>query len=99
MVLSERERWIHYFSTITTFGMLEHLSKKDMMKLASEIKNERCRSLSKQDMLDIIGELEEEQQAGKIAMDEILQREIKRIESCTDKHDGVGFFTFGGDIK
>ena len=57
MVLNERERWIHYFSVITTFGMLENLSKGDMMKLAKELKNERCRSLSKQDMMDIIEEL------------------------------------------
>ena len=99
MALSERERWIHYFSVITTFGMLEDLPKEHIIRLAKEIKNERCRSLSDKDMMDIIKEMGDEQHAGKIAMDEILHRDVRKMSS-TPKDNDFDFFSFrGGGMK
>ena len=56
------------------------------MNLAMKIAKERCRKLTKKDIDGILGERHEEQQAGKVVMDEILDRlltddKLRGIES------------------
>ena len=51
-------------------------------------------------MMDIISEMGEEQHAGKIAMDEILHREMKHMKKRTPKDNDFDFFSFrGGGMK
>ena len=44
------------------------------MTLAMKIAKERCRKLTKEDFDKILIEMQEEQNSGKVAMDEILDR-------------------------
>lgn len=104
MALSERERWIHYFSVLSTFGALENVPQQEIMHLARDICKERCRSLDMEEIEGIIDELAEEQRAGKIAMDEILHRvyaQAKREWKPTSTHENGenSFFDFEGDGK
>jgi len=51
------------------------------MGLAMKIRKERCRKLTDGDVEEIITDLHEEQQAGKIVMDEILDQ-LLTPEDC-----------------
>ena len=86
MALSERERFLHYMSLLSIFGVIEQIPKEVIMNLAMKMAKERCRKLTKEDIDGILGEMHEEQQAGKVAMDEILDRlltndKLRGIES------------------
>ena len=74
MALNDRERWIHYFSLLTIFGIIEKIPKEIIMGLGKKIRDERFRKLTDEQIDEILQEMQEEQQAGKIVMDEILSR-------------------------
>ena len=104
MALNERERWVHYFSVLMTVGALERVPQQEIMMLAGDICKERCRSLSMEEIEGIIEELDEEQRAGKIAMDEILHRITRKIKkwnpTSTHENGENDFFDFkGGSMK
>ena len=67
MTLSERERYIHYLSVLSCFGIMEQIPKEVIVRLAEDIRHERCRKLTDR-------ETEVEQMAGKSAMDEIMRK-------------------------
>ena len=67
--------------TLRFYSMIPYRqAAHDTMKMAKE----RCRKLTKEDIDGILGEMHEEQQAGKVAMDEILDRLL-----TTDKLRGI----------
>ena len=74
MTLSERERYIHYISVLSCFGIMEQIPREVILRLAEDIRKERCRKLSDIDVEDIIGEIKVEQIAGKTAMEEIMTK-------------------------
>ena len=83
MPLSERERWIHYFSLISVFGFVEHIPRNELMQLAETIRQGRCRKLSREEADGIIKEIGDETLHGQIAMDDLLET-LKERDS---KHD------------
>ena len=74
MTLSERERYIHYLSVLSCFGIMEEIPRTVILNLAEDIRNERCRKLSDEDVVDIVEEMKAEQMAGKTAMEEIMRK-------------------------
>ena len=74
MTLSERERYIHYLSVLSCFGIMEQIPREVVVRLAEDIRQERCRKLSDREIEDIISEMKVEQMAGKSAMDEIMRK-------------------------
>ena len=72
MVLNERERWIHYFSVLTMFGMAEGLDRSLIMIIINKIRGQRCRKLTNEEVEEIIIDMKEEQLAGRAVMDEII---------------------------
>ena len=74
MTLSERERYIHYLSVLSCFGIMEQIPKEVIMRLAEDIRKERCRKLSDKEVEDVVEEMKVEQIAGKTAMEEIMTR-------------------------
>ena len=74
MTLSERERYIHYLSVLSCFGIMEEIPRTVILNLAEDIRNERCRKLSDEDVVDIVEEMKSEQMAGKTAMEEIMRK-------------------------
>ena len=74
MTLSERERYIHYLSVLSCFGIMEEIPREVILNLAEDIRNERCRRLSDEDIVDIVEEMKVEQMAGKTAMEEIMRK-------------------------
>jgi len=61
-------------SLLSIFGIIEKIPKDIIMTLAMKIAKERCRKLKKKDFDGMLAEMQEEQQAGKVVMDEILDR-------------------------
>ena len=61
-------------SLLSIFGIIENIPKDIIMTLAMKIAKERCRKLTKEDFDKILIEMLEEQNSGKVAMDEILDR-------------------------
>lgn len=78
MTLSERERYIHYLSVLSCFGIMEQIPREVVVRLAEDIRQERCRKLSDREIEDIISEMKVEQMAGKSAMDEIMRKGFGR---------------------
>ena len=78
MTLSERERYIHYLSVLSCFGIMEQIPREVVVRLAEDIRQERCRKLTDREIEDIIGEMKVEQMAGKSAMDEIMRKGFGR---------------------
>ena len=78
MTLSERERYIHYLSVLSCFGLMEQIPREVGVRLAEDIRQERCRKLSDREIEDIISEMKVEQMAGKSAMDEIMRKGFGR---------------------
>jgi len=74
LTLSERERYIHYLSVLSCFGIMEQIPKEVVGRLAQDIRQERCRKLTDVEVEDIINELKVEQLAGRSAMDEIMRK-------------------------
>ena len=108
-MLTQRERFLHYMSLLSIFGVIERIPKEVIMNLTMKIAKERCRKLSKKDINEIIGEIHEEQQAGKVVMDEILDRlltddklegiESGRSERFTKQPFDIFFFREDGEYK
>ena len=74
MTLTEREKYIHYLSVLSCFGIMEHIPREVVVRLAEDIRNERCRRLTDKQVEEIIEEMKVEQMAGKTAMDEIMRK-------------------------
>ena len=72
LALSDRERWIHYFSVISAFGSAERIPTHQLFKLAETIRQERCRHLSREEADSIIKEISEESIHGQIVLDDLL---------------------------
>jgi hypothetical protein len=53
---------------------MEQIPKEVIMRLAEDIRKERCRKLSDRDVEDIVEEMKVEQIAGKTAMEEIMTK-------------------------
>jgi hypothetical protein len=53
---------------------MEQIPKEVIMRLAEDIRKERCRKLSDKEVEDIVEEMKVEQIAGKTAMEEIMTR-------------------------
>ena len=107
MVLSNRERWIHYFSLLSIFGILERIPKEVIMSLAKKIRDERIRKMTDKEIDLLLGEMYEEQQAGRVVLDEILDRLLtsdnrKKIDGSRKKRFerqpfDIFFFSGKGD--
>ena len=80
MTLTQRERYIHYLSVLSCFGIMEHIPREVVVRLADDIRQERCRKLTDREVEDIINEMRVEQLAGKTAMDEIMSKGFGRNE-------------------
>ena len=80
MTLTQRERYIHYLSVLSCFGIMEQIPKEVVVRLADDIRQERCRKLTDREVEDIINEMRAEQLAGKNAMDEIMHKGFGRNE-------------------
>ena len=78
MTLSERERYIHYLSVLSCFGIMEQIPREVIIRLAEDIRHERCRKLTDRETEEIINEIKIEQMAGKSAMDEIMRKGFGR---------------------
>ena len=78
MTLTEREKYIHYLSVLSCFGIMEHIPREVVLRLAEDIRNERCRRLTDKQVEEIIEEMKVEQMAGKTAMDEIMRKGFGR---------------------
>ena len=78
MTLTEREKYIHYLSVLSCFGIMEQIPRELVVRLAEDIRQERCRKLTDKEIEDIIGEMKVEQMAGKSAMDEIMRKGFGR---------------------
>jgi len=99
MALNEKERWIHYMSLLSIFGIIERIPKDIIMTLAMKIARERCRKLTQKDFNKILSEIHEEQQAGKVVMDEILDRLLTKDDmSIINKERGERFVKKPFDI-
>ena len=72
LALSDRERWIHYFSVISAFGSAERIPTHQLFKLAETIRHERCRQLSTAEAFDIVEKIDDEMIHCKIALDDML---------------------------
>ena len=99
MALNQRERWIHYFSLLSIFGILEHIPKAIIYNLGKKIRDERCRKLTDKDLNKILEELGEEQRAGQIVLGEILDKllteeKCERIDRERPKRNGKPFDIF-----
>ena len=69
------------------------------MTLAMKIAKERCRKLTKEDFDKILIEMQEEQNSGKVAMDEILDRLLTKDDmSIINKERGERFVKKPFDI-
>jgi len=74
LTLTQRERYIHYLSVLSCFGIMEHIPREVIVRLADDIRKERCRKLTDTEIEDIISEMRVEQMSGKSAMDEIMRK-------------------------
>jgi hypothetical protein len=59
---------------------MEHIPREVVVRLADDIRQERCRKLTDREVEDIINEMRVEQLAGKTAMDEIMSKGFGRNE-------------------
>jgi hypothetical protein len=57
---------------------MEQIPREVVVRLAEDIRQERCRKLSDREIEDIISEMKVEQMAGKSAMDEIMRKGFGR---------------------
>ena len=72
MTLTERERFIHYYTALSIGGMVKHACPDCIGEMLAEVLNKRCKSLTQIETDQVLADFVDEAVGGCNIMDDII---------------------------
>ena len=73
MTLTERERFIHYYTALTVGGIIQHACPDCVGEMLAGVMNQRCKKLTETEANEVLADFRDEAVGGCNAMDDIIQ--------------------------
>ena len=82
MTLTQRERFIHYYTALSIGGMVKHACPNCIGEMLAGVLNKRCKSLTQTEADQVLADFVDESVGGCNVMDDIVD------ELCSIGNDG-----------
>ena len=73
MTLTERERFIHYYTALTVGGIIQHACPDCVHEMLTGVLNKRCKKLTETEANEVLADFRDETVGGCNIMGDIIQ--------------------------
>ena len=73
MALTQRERFIHYYTALTVGGIVKHACPDCINEMLAGVLNKRCKNLTTTEADEVLADFRDEAVGGCNIMDDIIQ--------------------------